>query len=189
MKRNAKGHHGYIRARKRTLSIMVGILTAGIIGLVLLGYLTLGTKNNWLTIVAILSVLPTANLAVVLFALLPYRGRPKEEYDQVAAIVGDGVLDTEMIITSKTDKNMEIDYAYFHEEGIFCYTVNKAMDVKRTEEYLKTMLKNNELTSNVKVFTEWKAFLKRLRTLEPSSRKTCDETLLKMEGVFRAISL
>ena len=92
MKRNTKGHFGYIRRRKRNLSIMVGILAAGIIGLVLLGYLTLGTKNNWLTIVAILTVLPTANLAVVLFALLPYKGRPKEEYDQVVSIVGDGVL-------------------------------------------------------------------------------------------------
>ena len=123
MKRNTKGHFGYIRRRKRNLSIMVGILAAGIIGLVLLGYLTLGTKNNWLTIVAILTVLPTANLAVVLFALLPYKGRPKEEYDQVVSIVGDSVLDTELIITSKTDKNMEIDYAYFHEEGVFCYTI------------------------------------------------------------------
>lgn len=189
MKRNTKGHHGYIRARKRNLSIMVGILTAGIIGLVLLGYFTLGTKNNWLTIVAILSVLPTANLAVVLFALLPYKGRPKEEYEQVEAIVGEGVLDTELVITSKTDKNMEINYAYFHESGIFCYTINKNMNVKRTEEYLKTMLKNNEVAFDVKVFTDWKAFLRRLRSLEPSSRKTCDEKLLQMEGVFRAISL
>lgn len=189
MKRNGKGHHGYIRKRKKTLSIMVGLLSAGIIGLVLLGYLTLGTKNNWLTIVAILSVLPTANLAVVLFALLPHKGRPKEEYEEVADIVGDGVLDTELVVTSKSDKNMEIDYAYFHEEGVFCYTVNTAMDVKRTEEYLKGMLKTNGVSSNVKVFTDWKAYKKRLRSLEPCSRKTCDEKLLKMEGVFRAISL
>ena len=103
--------------------------------------------------------------------------------------MGDGVLDTELIITSKTDKNMEIDYAYFHEEGVFCYTINKAMDVKRTEEYLKTMLKNNGVSSGVKVYTDWKPFLKRLRSLEPSSRKTCDEKLLKMEGVFRAIAI
>lgn len=189
MRRNTKGHHGYIRARKRNLSIMVGVLTAGIIGLVLLGYLTLGTKNNWLTIVAILTVLPTANLAVVLTALLPFKGRPTEEYEQVVSIVGDGVLDTELIITSKTDKSMEIDYAYFHENGVFCYTTQKSMDVKRTEEYLKTMLKNNEVASEVKVFTDWKAYLKRLRSLEPSSRKTCDEKLLQMEGVFRAIAL
>ena len=77
-----KGHYGYIRRRKKNLSIKVGILAAGIIGLLVLGYVTLGTKNNWLTIVAILTVLPTANLAVVLAALLPYKGRPMEEYQQ-----------------------------------------------------------------------------------------------------------
>ncbi len=184
-----KGHYGYIRRRKKNLSIKVGILAAGIIGLLMLGYVTLGTKNNWLTIVAILTVLPTANLAVVLAALLPYKGRPMEEYQQVTALTGDGVLDTELVITSKTDKAMELNYAYFHEEGIYCYTINKKMDVKKTEGYLKTMLKNNGVSGEVKIFTDWRGFLKRLKTLPPSSRKTCDEILLKQEGVFRAISL
>lgn len=58
-----------------------------------------------LTVVAMVSVIPMVNQLVILIALWKYQPCPDKEYEQVASIVGKGILDTELVITSKTDKS------------------------------------------------------------------------------------
>lgn len=189
MQKLAKGHYGYLTRRKHGLLIKVGIMLLGILLLFITGYIATGTRGNLLTVVAVVSVLPMANQAVILLAVLPYKSRKKEEYEQVVAIVGDGLLNTELMITSKKDKTLEIAYAYIHERGVFCYTANKDTDIKVGEAYIEEMLKNNSLKSDVTIFKDFQAFTKRLASLEPESREDCDEKLLKIEGVIRAIAI
>lgn len=167
----------------------MALVAVGIVILLVLGYVSTKTRKNLLTVVAILSVLPMANQLVVLIAVWNYKSRPQEEYKQVASIIGNGLLDTELIITSKTDKAMEINYAYVHEKGIFCYSANKKLDTKRAEEYIKSYLEANDLHADIFFIREWKQYLKRLSGLEPVDRATCGEDLLRKEGVLRAIAI
>ncbi|CVI68330.1 hypothetical protein NDGK_01176 [Clostridiales bacterium CHKCI001] len=189
MRKIEKGHYGYIRARKKTLLIRTMILFLGVIILLAMGFALTHTKKNLLTVAAIVSVLPAANQAVVLFALLPYHGREKEEYESVRAIVPNGVLNTELILTSKNDRSMPIDYAYVHPTGLYCFSFDSKLDIPKTEQYIRTMMKTNHLNTHVKIFRDFKQFKKRLGELEPIDRNTCEEKLLKIEGVLRAISI
>lgn len=189
VRKTQKGHYGYIRARKRTLLIRTIILFLGVIILLAMGLALTHTKKNLLTVAAIVSVLPAANQAVVLFALLPYHGREKDEYESVREIVPNGVLDTELVLTSKNDKSMPIDYAYVHPTGLYCFSFDSKLDIPKTQQYIQTMMKANHLNTHVKVFRDFKQFKKRLRELEPIDRNTCEEKLLKIEGVLRAISI
>ncbi len=184
-----KGHHGYLHARKRTLLIRTSLLAIGVIALLIMGFTLTHTRKNLLTVAAVVSVLPTANQAVILIAVLPYHGRKKEEYDTVRAIVPKGILDTELVITSKNDKSMQLDYAYIHPTGVYCFSFDEKLDLSKTEKYIQMMMKNNKLNTHVKVFRDFKQFKKRLGELEPIDRDTCDEKLLKIEGVLRAISI
>lgn len=184
-----KGHYGYLNRRKKRLTLEVGIILFGIIVLIALGIYSTGTRKNLLTVAAVVSALPLANQLVVLIAAFKYKSRPKDEYDKVAAVVGTGILDTELIITSKTDKAIEINYACVHEKGVFCYSADKSLDTKKAEAYISGFLENNELPSDVFLIKDWKNFMNRLSTLEPIDRNTCDETLLKIEGVLRAIAI
>ncbi len=184
-----KGHYGYLGRRKKRLMCQVGMIAFGIIALVGLGIYSTGNRKNLLTVAAVASALPLANQLVVLIAAFKYHERPVDEYEKVAAIVGDGLLNTELIITSKTDKAIEINYAYVHEKGVFCYSVNKALDAKKTEEYIAGFLKANHLPADVFLMRDWKKFLNRLSELEPEDRKTCDEKLLRIEGVLRGIAI
>ncbi len=184
-----KGHYGYLSRRKKRLAWEVGVIVFGIIVLIALGVYSTGNRKNLLTVAAAVSALPLANQLVVLVAAFKYHERPKDEYDKVAEIVGNGLLNTELIITSKTDKAIEINYAYIHEKGVFCYSVNKALDAKKTEEYIGSFLKANQLPADVFLMKDWKNFLKRLAELEPVDRKTCDEKLLRIEGVLRGIAI
>ena len=125
MFRIKKGHHGYIKRKKRLLLGEVLGLLIGIIGLVVIGVVTTGSRKNLLTVVAMVSVIPMVNQLVILIALWKYQPCPDKEYEQVASIVGKGILDTELVITSKTDKSFLLDYACIHEKGVFCYCSDK----------------------------------------------------------------
>lgn len=184
-----KGHYGYLRRKKKRLMLQVGVILFGIIVLLVMGYISTKTRKNLLTIVAVVSVLPLANLLVVLIAVWKYQSRPKDEYDAVVAAVGNGILDTELIMTSKTEKAMEINYVYIHERGVFCYSADKKLDAKKAEAYMQDYLKQNDLETTVFLIKDWKNYMNRLKTLEPEDRKTCDETLLRIEGVLRNLAI
>ena len=104
-------------------------------------------------------------------------------------MVGNGILDTELILTYKNDRSMPIDYAYVHPTGLYCFSSDSKLDIPKTEQYIRTMLKTNHLNTHVKLFRDFRQFQRRLRELEPVDRNTCEEKLLKIEGVLRAISI
>ena len=164
MFRIKKGHHGYIKRKKRLLLGEVLGLLIGIIGLVVIGVVTTGSRKNLLTVV-------------------------DKEYEQVASIVGKGILDTELVITSKTDKSFLLDYACIHEKGVFCYCSDKNVSEKKTAEYIKSFMKANDLKTDIFVIRDWKNYLNRIRELEKWDRANCDEKLLKIEGVLRGIAI
>ena len=174
MFRIKKGHHGYIKRKKRLLLGEVLGLLIGIIGLVVIGVVTTGSRKN---------------LLVILIALWKYQPCPDKEYKQVASIVGKGILDTELVITSKTDKSFLLDYACIHEKGVFCYCSDKNVSEKKTAEYIKSFMKANDLKTDIFVIRDWKNYLNRIRELEKWDRASCDEKLLKIEGVLRGIAI
>ena len=189
MFRTRKGSYGYLKRRKKQLMFHVGLVLAGMAILIALGIYSTGTRKNLLTIVAVVSALPLANELVVLIAIWPYTSRPREEYDKVREITGNGVLDTELIITSKTDKAIEVNYAYVHEKGVFCFTADKKTDHAKAAEYIESFLEKNDLKADVFFMRDWKKFVSRIKELSPEDRNTCDESLLRIEGVLRAISI
>lgn len=189
MLRLQKGHHGYIKRKKRMLLAEVLFLLAGIIGLIVIGVVVTGSRKNLLTVVAIVTVIPMVNQLVVLIALWKFQSRPVQEYEQVAAAVGKGVLDTELVITSKTDKTFLLDYACIHEKGVICYCSDKNVSAKKAEDYIQSFMKANSLKTDVFLIRDWKNFLNRIQELEEWDRSSCDEKLLRIEGVLRGIAI
>ena len=54
---------------------------------------------------------------------------------------------------------------------------------------MQDYLKQNDLDTTVFLIKDWKNYMNRLKTLEPEDRKTCDETLLRIEGVLRNLAI
>lgn len=187
--RITKGHYGYLKKRKTGLLIRGGVLLIGVLVIFFTGLITLKTNKNWLTIVAALSAIPMAMQFASLFSIVKYKSRPKEEYDEVKRIVGNGLLNTELIVANKDGKNLEFNYAYVHETGIYIYTTSLKMDLVKTPEYVRNYLRLNSVDGKVMMFTDFKAYKKTLKNLAPSDRETVEDLLLQQEGVLRAISM
>lgn len=190
MKRITKGHYGYLKYKKKIELVKLGVILMGIVILLVAGYMGTHTRKNLLTVAAVVSVLPLANIAVPIVAMWPFHGRPQEEYEEVHKAVGNGLLNTELVITAHNEKPFGVDYVYIHPDGVFCYSSQKNLKVDALTKHLKTMIEGNELhTPTVHVFQNYKKFLRRVGALSSVNRGDCEEDLLRIEGVIRALSI
>lgn len=188
MHKVSKGHFGYLKYKKKVQFLKSFLVLLSILLLLGVGLWETKSIKNWFTIVAVVTALPFANFLVVWLALLPHHGRSREEYEQVAALAGDGLLNCELVVTSR-EKAMPLPYAIVHASGIYAYTDQKNADLNKISEYIKTMEKSNGYEVHVKVFGNFNQFLKRLKELLAESRDEVPEDQLKVEGVLRAISM
>ena len=184
-----KGTYGYFQRRKwmQTAKCLLVLLGMGI--LLAIGYHTTHTRKNMMTVIAIVSALPFSNAAVILFTVLPYHARPKEEYGAVKTLAGDGVFSTELLLTRSTGKNFLVDYAYVHPRGVFLYTTNAALQEKEAIAHIKEILAGHGLHTEIKIDKNLEQYQTHLKALEPVHRCDCAEELLKIEGVLHAISI
>ena len=189
MKNITKGHYGYIGKRKKRLLLQALILFAGMAGFIALGYIITGSNKNLFTLVAVMTAIPMVMQVVQLIALSKYHSRPEEEYRQVRALAGSGLLNTDLVIANKDGASYDIGYAYVHRDGIILYCANEKTDTAKTEEYIRNFLRLNGCDAPVTVLTDVRVFMKRLKTLSPEDRADVPEELLKQEGVLRAISM
>lgn len=118
---------------------------------------------------AIVTVLPAANLASPLIAIFKYH-TPEQAfheaympYEEKFEVLYDLVLTTpEDVIPS--------DVTVVHPTGIYVYCINPKLNVKRAEAGLNELLKANKLDPNLKIVTSRSTFDKRIHSLETGVR-------------------
>lgn len=183
------GHRGYLKKKKTKLLIRALILFLGAFGLILTGYLTTGSVKNWLTVVGLVTAIPFAMMTATLISMLKYKAPEEQEYEKVKTAVSNAVFDTEILIANKDGPSYYFPYVLFHETGIYGFLSDPKPDSKHVSEYVGNYLRLNGVETEFTVFQDLPSFLKRIGSLTPSDRETVPETVLKQEGVFRAISM
>lgn len=187
--RKEKGQFGYRNYHKKIQLMKVAFGAAMII-------LQLAARNltdneaakNVLTIMAILSVLPTANVASPLVAAWKYHTPSDEFFKKVSCQESTGVILYDLIITSK-EAIMPMDAVMVHPQGVFAYCTSAKIDAKKAEKYLNSMFTSHRLDPNVKVFKEEKAFLKRLESLKPSAQYEDDGSVDYAVNLLKNLSM
>lgn len=187
--RREKGQYGYRNYHKRKQSIKV------LFGAVMI-LIQLGARNftdneavkNVLTLMAILSVLPTANVASPLLASWKYKTPSYEFYEKVKAWGKNGVIVYDLIIISK-EQIMPMDALMVHPTGIFAYCSQARVDIKKAETYLKNTFKSQGIPSSVKVIKEEKEFLKQISSLKPDCQINDDKNFDPRINVLKNLSM
>lgn len=189
MRRVKKGHYGYFSYRRNVQFLKAACVLLGIIGLLVIGWITTKSRRNGMTIAAIVSVLPFANVLVVGIALLPFHSRPEAEEAAIRGMIGEGVYSTELALTRKNERTIRLDYLYVHPKGVFCFTGDAALDESDAQQYIRKVLRESGFSHKVQVTKNLQTFQRWVTKLEPVSRKDCEEDLLRIEGILYAISL
>lgn len=156
-----KGKAGYIKSQKKKRMIFTVLLFALSAAVFFTGYLTTHTRNNLLTIVAVLGCLPAARQAVSWIVLLPYQTIEKEKEQKLEEAAPLLVKAYDMVLTSR-EKVMPVDVMVISNHLVCGYVSRTKTDPSYTEAYIRRTLKENLYEKiTVKIFTDYKTFLGR----------------------------
>ena len=169
MKRISKGSYGYRNYRKKIQMIELAVGTAMILAQLLARNFTDNqAARNILTVMAILTVLPVANVASPFFAAFPYSTPGKDFHKALIPYDEKCVILYDLIVTSK-EQILPLDGIAVHPAGVCAYCSNPKTDMKKAESYLNSMFTAHRLDGNVRVINDLGAFERRLKGFKPAS--------------------
>ena len=189
MKKIKKGDYGYRNYFKRRQLFWIAILALFIIAQ-LCGRLFTDNESlkKILTVMAIVTVLPAANLAAPLIAIFRYH-TPEQAFHEAYMPYEDKfeVL-YDLVLTTSSDV-IPSDVVVVHPIGIYVYCINSKLNVKRAETGLNDLLKANKLDPNLKIVTSRNTFDKRLHGLKPASEYEDDGSVEYGVRVIKSLSM
>lgn len=189
MKKKQKGQYGYRNYHRKSTLLKIGILVAFILAqLVARNFTDVQAIKNILTVMAILTVLPAANLASPYVAAFPYRTPPETFHQTVSPYEEKFVILYDLVITTK-DSVLPMDAIIVHPTGVYAYCINKKANAQNAEKALNDTFKEQRLDPNLKIMKEEQAFMKRLKSLKPASEYEDDGTTDYAVRVLKSLSM
>ena len=184
-----KGQKGYRNYHKKTE--LLKILAGSAVILMFLGARMAVKETAWkniLTVSAILTVLPTANLASPFLAALPCKGPKEEFYRMLAPFEGQMVVLYDLILTSK-EWIMPMDGILVHPSGVYTYCTSQKVKAAKAEAFFSGLFHSHRLELPVKVITDEKAFFKRASSLKPAKEYEDDGSVAYAVNLLKSLSM
>lgn len=184
-----KGQYGYRDQHKKSRALLTGPVcgchycaadrkTAG----------TEQAAKNILTVMAILTVLPMANLASPLLASWKYRTSERAFYEKVRAYEGKCTMLYDLIVTTK-EQILPLDAVAVHPNGVFAFCSNEKTDLSKAEKAVNALFQANKLDPNVKLIRDPHAFFRRLDSLKPASEYEDDGVVAYAAALMKNLSM
>ena len=168
--RAEKGTFGYVDYQKQKLLfktlgefLAVSFIFCG-------GYLICGTKNNICTVIAIVLVLPAVRSLVRYLMFAKANSPDRKQYELLSGKTAGFPLLSDCILTCRS-KNIYVRFAVVTDTVIYCYAKDCVLTAGDFESGLSEFIASCGDTINVKLFTDFNLFLKRVTALHPVENK------------------
>lgn len=183
-----KGQFGY-RNRNRWFRLcLVALFAAAILAQLAARQFTENqSAKNILTVMAILTVLPMANLASPLLASWRYQTPSVAFYEKIHPYEEKCTILYDLIVTTK-DAVLPMDAVAVHPKGVFAYC-SKSVDIGKAEKEINQIFINNKLDPNVKIIKDEHGFLRRLESLKPADSYEDDGTVPAAAKLMKNLSM
>ena len=189
MKKIKKGEYGYRNSFKRRQLFKIGILVLFILAQLGARFLTDSQPlKNILTVMAVVTVLPAANLASPLVAIFNYHTPPESFYQEFHPYEEKFQVLYDLVITTK-DYVMPMDAIIVHPTGVYAYCINKKINIPDGEKALNEMFAAQRLDPNVKLTKELSTFEKRAKSLKPDSDYEDDGSVDYAVSLLKSLSM
>ena len=164
MLKSRKGEWGYFRAEKIRRLLMTILMFAIPIVILISGILYFKTKNNLMTIVAMVGIIPAAMSFVGLVMVMLRKSLPEEEYRELSAHEGKLTAAYELYFTSEK-QNALVDCIAICGNEIIGLVTDPKTDARFAAEHLKKMLRADGYKVSVHMFTDIKKFTERMDSM------------------------
>lgn len=189
MKKIYKGNPGYLKSRK--IKLLIGTL-AGILLIVAIyatGYIIFETPKNYVTILAVLAVLPVAKI-LIQYLMVPWKNNvDPAEYEELRRSIEPLPLYCEFMITAQ-EKRFPVLYLVIDKnENIIAYTKNEKADCQAFEKGVVNFLNYYDFDTKVKLYTDLKQFTKKAKQLAGQNAEITEEQKEHILYIYEKISI
>lgn len=159
-----KGTYGYLDRNKIREWIKAAAMLSVPVIIFVAAWIIKGTRMNLMTVVAIVGCLPGCNQVVHAILATRYRSIDRGLYEETEKARGECLALYENVFTSY-EENYYVDCIVISGRDAAGYTSDKNTDASKAAVHIRTMLKNNSYKQDVKIFTDRKMFLKRVKAM------------------------
>ncbi len=160
-----KGDFQYIAQEKKRRLIKTVCFFAVPIILLIAGILYFDTRENVVTIIAILLCLPAGKQMVGLIMIWLYKSMDKAKYDKIQQHKGSLTMVYETVLTNY-EKSTFVDAFAICGNQVVGYTSSDKADIKYVEEHTQKILRHNEFKGvTVKILKDFNHFVERMDSL------------------------
>ena len=164
MNKKNKGEFGYLNYKKKINLLITGAALLIILAIFIAGLIIFKSRNNYMTLVATVLVLPWAKLAVSFFVLLSHKACPQDIHDRLEKNCG-SITTIYDVVVSNSKKPIGVCAMAVTDNSVIALSLDKAPDKQLFEKSLKEFLKNDKLSATVTLYTDVDSFIKRASTL------------------------
>lgn len=161
-----KGTRGYLRTQKNYEIIRTVLYFAISIALFITGWVSTGSRENLLTIVAVLGCLPACKSLVEMFMYLRYKGCDDRDAALIAAHT-QGLTGLYDCVFTSYEKNFCIHHLTVCGNTICGYTADPKFEEQAFCKHIQAILKkDNYRETSVKIFNDLDKYVKRCEQLK-----------------------
>lgn len=187
-KRIVKGQYGYIKRQKIWAGIRTAVFYALALSLFLVGIKITGSKENLLTVAAILACLPAGRSTVNMIMFLRAAGcseKAKQRIEPCAA----GLMQLYDLFFTSYEKNYPVSHIAVKGNVVCGYSENSKTDCPACEKHLDTYLKQGGCKGvAVKIFDDIEKYCEGLNNLkkqdEDASFGPSEENTAQMQEII-----
>lgn len=162
MKKVEKGEFGYLAYKKSRNMIKTIIAFAVVLVIFIIGFIIWKSKNNYLTMLAVVLVLPAAKFAESYFVLIPHKNCDEELKSAIEERKGELNSVYDLVVSNK-QKPVGIMAAVISDNQILAYTSAAKADKNLFETSVKEFLKNEKLTCAVLLYKDKDTYLEKVK--------------------------
>lgn len=188
-KKKEKGEYGYRTTNRRMRLMITEILLLAILAqLFARHFASEQATKNVLTVMAILTVLPMANMASPLLASWNYRTPGETFHQKLVPYEKKTLLLYDLIVTTK-EYVLPFDAVIVHPAGIYAYCPKKNLKTAKAEQAVSDLLRANKMMLSFKIISDEHGFFKRLESLKPADSYEDDGSVEYASRLLKNLSM
>lgn len=189
MNRRKKGQYGYRdQNRRMRLGLTLFFAVAIVAQLAARQMAAEQAAKNILTVMAILTVLPMANLASPLLASWNCRTPGQEFYERVHRYEDKCTILYDLVVTTR-EQILPLDAVAVHPNGVIAFCPREKLDAAKAEKAVNGLFVASRLDPAVKIFKEERKFLQRLESFRPSGEYPDDGSVEGAVALLKSLSM
>ena len=186
MKKVEKGEFGYLAYKKSRNMIKTIIAFAVVLVIFIIGFIIWKSKNNYLTMLAVVLVLPAAKFAVSYIVLIPHKNCDEELKSAIEERKGELNSVYDLVVSNK-QKPVGIMAAVISDNQILAYTSAAKADKNLFETSVKEFLKNEKLTCAVLLYKDKDTYLEKVKNAALNFDESKENSLDRKQYVTDAL--